>query len=57
MRVTGKYHEKQFPGEGETYRAARDVLLTAETELRRQIEEAGGVRAAFPWAKRLPFKV
>ena len=33
----GRFHDNRFPGEGETYRAARDELLDAEMALRRQV--------------------
>ena len=31
----GTFHEKQFPGESDAYRQARDKLLAAELELKR----------------------
>jgi predicted dithiol-disulfide oxidoreductase (DUF899 family) len=37
-----------FPGEGSDYRAARDRLLEAEVELRRQTEAVAAMRRALP---------
>jgi predicted dithiol-disulfide oxidoreductase (DUF899 family) len=37
-------HDIRFPGEPEDYRAARDELLRAEIELRRQIESVAAQR-------------
>jgi predicted dithiol-disulfide oxidoreductase (DUF899 family) len=41
-------HDIRFPGESEDYRAARDELLRAEIELRRQIESMAAQRRALP---------
>jgi len=41
-------HSVQFPGESEQYRAARDELLLAERELRRQLEAVAALRRALP---------
>ncbi len=49
----GGFHDKRFPGEGEAYRAARDALLTAETELRKQIEEVAELRRKLPLGGKL----
>ena len=49
----GKFHDKRFPGEGEAYRAARDALLSAETELRKQIEAVAELRRKLPLGGRL----
>ncbi|MGA2738941.1 MAG: DUF899 family protein [Bryobacteraceae bacterium] len=38
----------RFPGENATYRAARDQLLAAERELRRQVEEVAQLRRSLP---------
>ena len=38
----------KFPGETEAYRAARDELLRAEIELRRQTEAVAALRRAMP---------
>ena len=34
----GQFHQMRFPNEDEAYRQARDALLAAELDLRRQIE-------------------
>jgi len=44
----GQFHDNQFPGESDTYRAARDELLAAEMELRKQYEAVAGMRRALP---------
>lgn len=41
-------HDKRFPGEDAAYRAARDELLLAELELRRQDERVAALRRALP---------
>ncbi len=41
-------HDKRFPGEDAAYRAARDRLLLAELELRRQDERVAALRRALP---------
>lgn len=41
-------HDKRFPGESGDYRAARDALLSAEVELRRQLEKVAAQRRALP---------
>jgi predicted dithiol-disulfide oxidoreductase (DUF899 family) len=41
-------HETTFPGETPEYRAARDELLRAEIELRRQIARTAAMRAELP---------
>lgn len=41
-------HQKRFPNESGTYRAARDRLLEAEMALRRQIEAVAAQRRALP---------
>jgi len=41
-------HNVRFPGEGVDYRDARDALLVAEIELRRQIEAVAAQRRALP---------
>ena len=43
------WHSKvQFPGESPEYRAARDKLLAAERDLRRQVEEVARLRRELP---------
>lgn len=41
-------HDKRFPNESAEYRAARNRLLEAEIELRRQIESLAAMRRALP---------
>jgi predicted dithiol-disulfide oxidoreductase (DUF899 family) len=41
-------HEVRFPGESDEYRAARDELLRAEIELRRQTEALAAQRRRLP---------
>ena len=41
-------HDKQFPGESAGYRAARNDLLAAEMELRRQVETVAAMRRGLP---------
>jgi predicted dithiol-disulfide oxidoreductase (DUF899 family) len=41
-------HDKRFPDESENYRAARDVLLTKEQELRALQEEVAQMRRDLP---------
>lgn len=44
----GQFHENQFPGESQTYRASRDALLAAEMDLRKQTEAVAAMRRALP---------
>ena len=44
----GAHHDKQFPGENNTYRGARDALLAAEKELRLKTEEVAALRRTLP---------
>ncbi|MBT8137146.1 MAG: DUF899 family protein [Gammaproteobacteria bacterium] len=44
----GRFHDYRFPNESDAYRAARDDLLAAETELRRQVERVAAQRRALP---------
>lgn len=41
-------HDRRFPGESAAYREARDRLLAAERDLRRQTEEVAALRRALP---------
>ena len=41
-------HDTRFPGESDDYRRARDELLHAELELRRQVEAVAAQRRALP---------
>ncbi|HYK46303.1 MAG TPA: DUF899 family protein [Parafilimonas sp.] len=42
------YHDKRFPNETESYRYARNELLEAEINLRRQTEEVAAMRRKLP---------
>ena len=42
------YHNKRFPGESDAYREARNELLEAEINLRRQTEEVAALRRSLP---------
>lgn len=42
------YHDKRFPNESDSYREARNELLEAEINLRRQTEEVAGLRRKLP---------
>jgi len=44
----GQHHDVTFPNETDDYRAARDSLLAAEIELRRQAEAVAAERRALP---------
>lgn len=46
-------HSVCFPGESESYRTARDKLLDAEIELRRNIEAVAAKRRELHWAEEL----
>ena len=41
-------HDVRFPGEGKAYREARNALLKAEIDLRRQIEAVAALRRKLP---------
>ena len=41
-------HEKRFPGESDTYRAARNALWEEELALRRQVEKVAALRRQLP---------
>ena len=43
-----RLHEVRFPGESDEYRGARDALLRAEVDLRRQIETVNAHRRTLP---------
>jgi predicted dithiol-disulfide oxidoreductase (DUF899 family) len=47
-------HEARFPGESDEYRGARDELLKAEIELRRQTEAVAEQRRKLPLGGRVP---
>jgi predicted dithiol-disulfide oxidoreductase (DUF899 family) len=44
----------RYPGESAEYREARDRLLTAEVELRRQIEAVAAARRDLPPSGEVP---
>ena len=46
--MSDSIHQITFPGESETYRAARNKLLRAELELRTKIEEVAKLRQGLP---------
>ena len=45
-----KFHDKTMPGESQAYRDAREHLLEAELDLRRQIETVASLRREMPLA-------
>jgi predicted dithiol-disulfide oxidoreductase (DUF899 family) len=47
-------HELRYPGESDEYRAARDRLLEAEIDLRRQIEAVAAQRRELPPGGEVP---
>ncbi|WP_426269760.1 DUF899 family protein [Dyella kyungheensis] len=47
-------HTVRFPGESHAYRVARDRLLQAEIELRRQTEATAALRRALPLGGAIP---
>lgn len=47
-------HTVRFPGESHAYRVARDQLLRAEIELRRQTEATAALRRALPLGGAIP---
>ncbi len=47
------YHDKRFPGESDTYRQARNELLEAEINLRRQAEEVNSLRRGLPYSAKV----
>lgn len=49
----GRFHDKSFPGESEAYREARDALLAAEMDLRRQMESVAALRRKLPLGGKL----
>jgi predicted dithiol-disulfide oxidoreductase (DUF899 family) len=44
----------RFPGEGASYRAAREELLAAESDLRRRVEQVAELRRELPLGGELP---
>ena len=49
-----KTHSNRFPGESTRYRTARNRLLTAETDLRRQVERVARMRRKLPLGGPVP---
>src|SRR5215469_14049100 len=49
-----RLHDQRFPNEDTDYRAARDELLVAERELRRQIERVTAQRRMMPHGGKIP---
>ncbi len=47
-------HDVRFPGESDSYRSARNELLDAEIELRRQIEAVAAKRRKLPLGGEVP---
>src|SRR5579862_27919 len=47
-------HSVRFPGESKAYRAARDRLLVAEMDLRREIERVAALRRKLPVGGAVP---
>ncbi len=43
-----QFHARRFPGESDTYREARNQLLSAERDLRRKVEEVAAMRRGLP---------
>lgn len=52
--VQSPLHSFRFPGESDSYRAARNALLEAEIALRRNIEEVAALRRQLPLGGALP---
>jgi predicted dithiol-disulfide oxidoreductase (DUF899 family) len=52
--VAKPLHEVRFPGESTAYRAARNNLLKAEIDLRRQIERVAALRRKLPVGGAVP---
>lgn len=47
-------HDVRFPGESDSYRSARNELLDAEIELRRQVEAVAAKRRKLPMGGEVP---
>ncbi len=52
--MAGSKHKIRFPGESESYRAARDKLLDSEIEMRRTIESVAAQRRNLPLGGDVP---
>jgi predicted dithiol-disulfide oxidoreductase (DUF899 family) len=53
-QVKQSLHDVRFPGESDQYRQARDELLKAEMDLRRQIEAVAARRRTLPLGGEVP---
>ncbi len=53
-QAQGPLHETRFPGESDEYRRARDELLRAEVDLRRQVEAVAAQRRTLPLGGEVP---
>ncbi len=49
-----RFHDHRFPGESVAYRNARDKLLAAEVDLRREVERVAAMRRALPQGGTVP---
>ena len=52
--LSERVHDVRFPGETDHYREARDELLRAEIDLRRQIEAVAAQRRELPFGDEPP---
>jgi predicted dithiol-disulfide oxidoreductase (DUF899 family) len=52
--ASASIHSQRFPGESADYRAARDKLLTAEMNLRRELEKVAALRRQLPLGGAIP---
>ena len=52
--MSNTFHSVGFPGESEPYRSARNDLLHAEVELRKQIENVAALRRKLPLGGEIP---
>ena len=52
--MSRKTHSQKFPGESSRYRVARNRLLAAEIDLRRQVERVARMRRKLPLGGPVP---
>jgi predicted dithiol-disulfide oxidoreductase (DUF899 family) len=52
--MSQKAHPQRFPNESSRYRTARNKLLSAETDLRRQVERVARMRRKLPLGGQVP---
>jgi predicted dithiol-disulfide oxidoreductase (DUF899 family) len=52
--MSSKTHSEKFPGESSRYRTARNRLLAAEIDLRRQVERVASMRRTLPLGGPVP---